>query len=142
MTFENLMNAYAARQQMQPLEYENNKFKLTVDDRIEVACFQANGRFYAYSTITKLTDDNSKREQLLMMLLEKNLALLATERVSLCIDPDENALAIYISAPLKNLSIGGIEESIAALANNYEHFLKWAGQSAPPPPAPSMMLMP
>lgn len=142
MSFENVMNAYAARHQLAQLDNENNKFMLTVDDRIDVACFQANGRFYAYSTLTRLSEDNSQREELLARLMEKNLGLLATQRVSLCIDPDDNSLAIYVSAPLKNLSVGGIEESIAALANNYELFLQWVGQSDSPSSDHSMMLMP
>ncbi|WP_175404540.1 CesT family type III secretion system chaperone [Endozoicomonas atrinae] len=141
MSFENLMNSYAARQQIGPLEYENDRYTLVVDDRVEVACFQANGRFYAYCIISKLPEDNSKREELLIRLLEKNLALVAFERVSLCIDPDENALALYASAPIKSLSVGGIEEAIVALANNHELFVKWVGQSAPPSGS-AMMLMP
>ena len=141
MSFENLMNSYAARQQIGPLEYENDRYTLVVDDRVEVACFQANGRFYAYCIISKLPEDNSKREELLIRLLEKNLALVAFERVSLCIDPDENALALYASAPIKSLSVGGIEEAIVALANNHELFVKWVGQSAPPS-GTAMMFMP
>ena len=144
MSFKNLMNSYAARQQMELLGCENNKCTLTIDGRVEVSCFQANGRFYAYSVITKLPVDNNKRESMLVGLLERNLALLTTQRVSLCIDPDENVLGVYISASLKNLNVDLIEELIAALANNYELFLTWAGQgggtSVQSPPA--MMLMP
>lgn len=142
MSFENLMNAFAARQQLGPLEYKNNQFFLTIDNRIEISCFQANSRFYVYGVIAKLPEDGFKREELLTSLLEKNLALLATERTSLCIDPEQNALAIYISVSLKDLNLGGVEESIAALTNCFELFLQWTGQSAPPPPSPSMMLMP
>ncbi|MFK0573437.1 CesT family type III secretion system chaperone [Endozoicomonas sp.] len=142
MSFENLMNAFAARQQLGQLESKNNQFFLTIDNRIEVSCFQANGRFYVYGIVASLPEDELKREELLTTLLEKNLVLLATEPVSLCIDSEQDSLAIYISVPLKDLNLGGIEESISTLANNYELFLQWTGQSAPPPPPPSMMLMP
>ena len=142
MSFENLMNTFAARQQLGRLEYNNNQFFLTIDNRIEVSCFQANGRFYVYGVVAKLPEDDRKREELLTTLLEKNLVLMATERVSLCIDSEQNVLAIYTSASLKGLNLGGVEESIAMLANNFELFLQWTGQSAPPPPSPSMMLMP
>ena len=141
MSFEHLMNLYAARQQMGKLEHENDRYSLVVNDRVEVACFQANGRFYVYSIIAKLPKENSKREELLIRLLEKNLALVAYERVSLCIDPDENALALYASAPLRSLSVDVIEEAIVALANNHELFVKWTGQSAPPSGS-AMMFMP
>ncbi|WP_422448431.1 MULTISPECIES: CesT family type III secretion system chaperone [unclassified Endozoicomonas] len=139
MSFEQLMNSYAARQQIDELEYENDRYSLLVDGRIEVACFQANGRFYAYSIIARLPGDNSKREELLIRLLGKNLALVAHERVSLCIDPDVDALALYASAPIKSLNVDGIEEVIAALANNHALFVNWVEQSAPPGPA--MMFM-
>ncbi|USE39025.1 CesT family type III secretion system chaperone [Endozoicomonas sp. SCSIO W0465] len=140
MSFEKLMNSYAARQQMGALEYENDRYALVVDDRLEVACFQAHGRFYVYSIISKLPEDNGKRQDLLMGLLEKNLALVAAERVSLCIDPDENALAVYVSAPIRSLSVDVIEEAIVALANNHALFVKWVGQSAPSPGSAMMFL--
>ena len=124
MSFEHLMNLYAARQQIDGLEYENNRYNLVVDDRLEVACFQANGRFYAYSVIARLPGESSQREELLAGLLEKNMALIAFERVSLCIDPDEHALALYASAPLRSLSVDVIEEAIVALANNHALFCK------------------
>lgn len=142
MSFENLMNAFATRQQLGPLEFNNNQFLLTIDNRMEIACFQANGQFYVYGVVAKLPEDDAKRAELLTSLLEKNLALLASERVSLCIDSDENALAIFLSTPLKDLNLGRIEECIETLSNNFELFLQWAGQSTPPPPTPSMMLMP
>ena len=141
MSFEQLMNSYAARQQMGELESENEQYNLVVNDQIKIACFLANGRFYVYSIIAKLPEENSKREELLTRLLKKNLALVAYERVSLCIDPDKNALALYASAPAKSLSVDVIEQTIAALANNYELFVQWLDQSAPSPGS-AMMFMP
>lgn|GEM_PF-6393336 len=141
MSFENLMNAYAARHQLGALDFSDNGCRLMIDDRIDVTCLQANGQFYVYCDFARLPDDNYQREALLLRLVEKNLPLLANERISLCIDPDRQTLAIYSYAPMSSLTVGGIEELIATVGNNHELFLQWAEQSSAPA-HPAMMMMP
>ncbi|MGB1271472.1 MAG: hypothetical protein ACPG5T_05315, partial [Endozoicomonas sp.] len=84
MSLETLMKTFVAQKQMGELEFSSNRFYLTVDAQMEVACFQANGKFYVYGVIAELPEDARQREELLKGLLQKNLALLMSERVSLC----------------------------------------------------------
>ena len=141
MNFENLMNAYAARHQLGSLDYSDNSCQLMIDDQIEVTCLQANGQFCIYCDFARLPSDSRQREELLLRLLEKNLALLASERISLCIDPDQQTLAIYSYASMNGLTVGGIEELIATMGNYHEFFLQWVEQSSVPA-HPGMMMMP
>ena len=143
MSFDNLMQSFANGQNLGKLEKQNNHFYLTIDTQMEITCFQANSKFYAYGVIAMLPSEDQKREQFLQEILQKNLALLMSERVALCVEPDADVLAIYLTRPLQGLTEEKIESAIATLANNYELFLKLASQEqlAPPPSAP-MMLMP
>lgn len=141
MSFENLMNAYAARHQLSSLDYSNNSCQLVIDDHIEVTCLQAHGQFCVYCDFARLPNDSRPREELLLRLMEKNLALLANERIALCINPDQQTLAIYSYAPMNGLTVGGIEELIAAIGNYHELFLQWVEQSGAPS-HPGMMMMP
>lgn len=141
MNFENLMNAYAARHQLGSLDFGDNSCQLMIDDQIEVTCLQANGQFCIYCDFARLPNDSRPREELLLRLLEKNLALLANERISLCIDPDQQSLAIYSYASMSGLTVGGIEELIATIGNYHEFYLQWVEQSSAPA-HPGMMMMP
>ena len=143
MSFENLMQSFANQQSLGKLELRDNRFYLTIDTQMEITCFQANSRFYAYGVITMLPRDSQKCEQFLREILQKNLALLMSERIALCIEPEDDVLSIYLTRPMQGLTEDKIEEALATLANNYELFLKLASQEqlAPPPSAP-MMLMP
>lgn len=141
MSLETLMKTFAAQKQMGELEFRSNRFYLTVDSQMEVACFQANGKFYVYGVIAELPEDVRQREELLKGLLQKNLALLMSERVSLCIEPEQSVLAIYLCRPMQGLNVDSIETSIATLVNNFELFLKWAHQNNMSPPS-SFMMMP
>lgn len=141
MSFEKLMNAYAARHQLGSLDFSDNNCRLMIDDHIEVSCLHANGQFYIYCDFASLPEDNRQREDLLLRLVEKNLPLLANERISLCIDPDQQTLAIYSYAPMNSLTVGGIEELIATVGNNHELFSRWAEQNSAPA-NPAMMMMP
>ena len=141
MNFENLMNAYAARHQLGSLDYGDNSCQLMIDDQIEVTCLQANGQFCVYCDFARLPNDSRPSEELLLRLLEKNLALLANERISMCIDPDQQSLAIYSYASMNGLTVGGIEELIATIGNYHEFYLQWVEQSSAPA-HPGMMMMP
>lgn len=141
MNFENLMNAYVARHQLGSLDYDDNSCQLIIDDQIEVTCLQANGQFCIYCDFARLPNDSHPREELLLRLLEKNLALLANERISLCIDPDQQTLAIYSYASMNGLTVGGIEELIATIGNYHEYYLQWVEQNSAPA-HPGMMMMP
>lgn len=142
MSFENLMQSFAKQQNLGKLELRENRFYLTIDTQMEVVCFQANGKFYAYGVIAMLPSDDQKREQFLQDMLQKNLALLMSERVTLCVEPDSDVLAIFLTRPLQGLTEDKIEAAIATLANNYELFLRLAGQEQLAPPSSPMMLMP
>ena len=142
MSFENLMQSFASQQSLGKLEMRENRFYLTIDTQMEVICFQANSKFYAYGVIAMLPADDQKRAQFLREILQKNLALLMSERVALCIEPDVDALAIYLARPLLGLTEEKIEAAIATLANNYELFLKLTGREQLAPPSSPMMLMP
>lgn len=143
MSFENLMQSFASQQNLGKLEMRDSRFYLTIDTQMEITCFQTSGRFYAYGVVAMLPEDGHKREQFLRDILQKNLALLMSERVALCIEPDEDVLSIYLTRPLQGLTEDHIEKALATLANNYELFLRLASQEqlAPPPSAP-IMLMP
>ncbi len=141
MSFEKLMNAYAARHQLGSLDFSDNNCQLMIDDHIEVSCLHANGQFYIYCDFASLPKENRQREELLLRLVENNLPLLANERISLCIDPDRQTLAIYSYASMNSLTVGGIEELIATIGNNHELFTRWTEQNSAPV-NPAMMMMP
>ena len=141
MSLKKLMDEYAASEQLEQLEQDNNKFLLTVDGSIDIEFFQVNDRFIAYSILMKLPDNKNDREQLLQNLLERNLVLLSTERVSLCIDSKSNTLALYVSKPLGKLTQGEISDSVELLSNNHELFITLIKQSDTPS-SPSMMMGP
>ncbi len=141
MNFENLMNALASRQQVGPFEYKDDQFRFTIDGKMNISSFQANGRFYAYCKVTRLPEDAVQREDLLKIFLERNMVVLEHERVSLCLDPDGKSLAVFVSSPMSGLTLGVLEDHIAALANIYDYYSQGAGQSTLPPPSPSMLML-
>ncbi|WP_067517761.1 CesT family type III secretion system chaperone [Endozoicomonas ascidiicola] len=142
MGFDQLMKDFAARQQLEELEPQNNRYTMTIDKNMEVSCFQANGRVYLYGALQELPLDIQKREELIKKLLERNLMLMASERVSLCIDDEINVLALYSSSPVNGLSLGLLEDQFSEFTNNYELYKNVIGGNRQPPPSTAMMLMP
>ena len=142
MSFDNLMQSFASQQQLGELEVRDNRYYFTIDTQMEVACFQANGKFYVYGVVALLPKDGRKREEFLLNILQKNLALLMSERVSLCIEPDQDALAIYLCRPLQGLNVDVVEMALATLVNNFEMFIKFASSKQLSRPTDSSMFVP
>ncbi len=142
MSFDKLMQSFADQQQLGELEVRDKRYYFTIDSEMEIACFQANGKFYVYGVVSMLPRDSQKREDFLLNILQKNLALLMSERVSICIEPNENVLAIYLCRPLQGLHVDVVEEAIATLTNNFELFLSIASAESVPKPASPSMFMP
>ena len=142
MSFDNLMQSFANQQQLGELEVRDNRYYFTIDSQMEIACFQANGKFYVYGVVAMLPKDGQNREVFILDILQKNLALLMTERVSLCIEPDQDALAIYLCRPLQGLNVDVVEEAIATLVNNFEMCIKFATSGQLSRPAHPSMFMP
>lgn len=142
MSFDNLMQSFASQQQLGELDIKDNRYYFTIDSRMEIACFQANNQFYVYGVISMLPKDAGKREAFLLDILQKNLALVMTERVSLCIEPDQDALAIYLCRPLQGLNVDTVEQAVATLVNNFELFIQLASAEPSANSAPPPMFMP
>ena len=143
MDIDRLMTAFAERQQLGTLTKTNNQYEVIIDQRMAVQCFQSHGRFYAYSVFHKLPNDDNAREALLEKLLKRNMQLLAEEPIFLCIDEEQDALALYCRLPMGNLTVLDIEEQIGAMANYIEVFLQWCGETQTlPPVAPQGMVVP
>ena len=141
MNFENLMNALASRRQIESLEYKNDQVRLTIDGKINISCFQANGFFYASCHITRLPEDLAQREDLLKILLEKNMVVIGQVQVSLCLDLDGKSLVLYVSAAMNGLTLGSLEEHIAALTNIHDYYSQSVSQSTPLPPSSTMIML-
>ena len=142
MSFDRLMQSFANQQALGELEIRDDRYYFTIDTNMDVACFQANGKFYVYGVISMLPKDHQKRETFLLDMLQKNLALMMTERVSLCIEPEEDVLAIYLCRPLQGLNASEIEKSVATLVNNLELLIQLAHSDPLSKPSPPSLLMP
>ena len=142
MSFEHLMKSVADKHNLGELDFRDNRYFITIDGHMEVACFQANGRFYIYAVIAALPEKERDRDELLQKLLQKSLGLAMTQRVNLCIEPDSDALALYLTRPLQGLNEDIIEESLGMFANNHEFFLKQVHEDVIVMPSAPTMIMP
>lgn len=142
MSFDNLMQSVAERNAIGKLDFRNNRYYLTIDGRIEVACFQAGGKFYLHGILAKLPSELSGQQDLLTRLLQKNLGLAMTQRVSLCMEPETEELALSTTRTALGLTEDIIEECLAEFANNYEYFLGLMVQDSQLMPASPVMIMP
>ncbi len=142
MSFDHLMQSFANQQQLGDLELRDHHYYLTIDTQMELSCFQANGKFYVYGVISMLPGDSVQREEFLEKILQKNLVLMQTERISLCIEPDKDVLGIYFTRPLQGLTEQGVEAAIAVFTNNFEFFLRQLGLDNVPVSGSPMMFLP
>ncbi|MET4694893.1 CesT family type III secretion system chaperone [Endozoicomonas lisbonensis] len=142
MSFDNLIKSVARRNQMGELEFRDNRYYISVDDRIELACFQANGKFYLHGVIAKLPSRADEQEELLKKLLQKHLGLIQTQRISLCIEPDSDELSLSTTRTALGLNEDIIEEALAEFANNFEYILTLINEDALTMPSAPVMIMP
>lgn len=142
MSFNNLMQSFANQLGLGGLDIKDDRYYLTIDSHMEITCFQAKSKFYVYGVVSMLPKDVGKREAFLLDILQKNLGLLMTERVSICIEPDEDVLAIYLCRSLQGLNVDVIEEAVATLVDNCELFIKIASSRQLAKPDQPPMFMP
>ena len=142
MSFDNLIQSVANRNSIGKLDFRNDRYYLTIDGRIEVACFQSKGKFYLHGILASLPPKPDDQQKLLTELLQKNLGLMMTQRVSLCMEPDTDELALSTTRSALGLTEDIIEESLAEFANNYEYFLGLMVQDTQPAPVSPVMIMP
>ena len=142
MSFENLMKSVANRNNLGNLDVRDSRYYITIDSHMEVASFQANGKFYLYGVLASLPENSKDRDDLLHKLLQKNLGLAMTQRVSLCAEPDSDVLALYLTRPLQGLNEDVIEESLGEFANNYDYFLSLVSEEVLVMPSMPTMIMP
>ena len=142
MSFDNLMQTVAERNAIGKLDFRNNRYYLTIDGRIEVACFQTGGKFYLHGILARLPTKPSEQQELLTTLLQKNLGLAMTQRVSLCMEPETDELALSTTRSALGLTEDIIEECLAEFANNYEYFLSLMVRDTQSMPASPVMIMP
>ncbi|MGI9279301.1 MAG: CesT family type III secretion system chaperone [Endozoicomonas sp.] len=142
MSFDNLMKAVARNNQLGELDFRDNRYYLTIDNRIELTCFQANGRFFLHGVIAQLSSGEKDRENLLRSLMTKTVGLATTQRVILSIEPEKDALALHYSCPLQGLDEDQIEEALSEFANNFEYYLMEISQEQAVMPTMPTMIMP
>ncbi len=142
MSFDQLMLSVAQRNELGELDFRENRYHFTIDGRIELTCFQANGRFYLHGVITSLPAGVSDQEKLLRELMKKNLGLSTTQRVILSIEPDQDALALHYTCGLQGLDEEVIEEVLSEFANNFEYYSNLINQDQLVMPLTPTMIMP
>lgn len=142
MSFDKLMESVARKHKMGELKFLDNRYHLTIDGRMEVTSFQANGKFYLHGIICQLPKQSKDQQDLLLRLMQKNLGLAMTQRVSLCMEPDSDTLALTMVRPLQGLDEEGVEDCMSEFANNFEFFLNLANQETLAMPAMPTMIMP
>ena len=143
MSFDQLMKSVAQRNDMGELDFRDNRYYLSIDNHMELACFQANGKFYLHGVIAQLPPKPDDRQALLKKLLQKHLGLNQTQRISLSIEPDSDELSLSTTRPTLGLNVDVIEEALAEFANNYEYFLTLINQDGlNVAPSGPVMIMP
>lgn len=142
MSFDNLIKSVAERHSMGRLVFRDNRYYISIDGHIELACFQANGKFYLHGILAKLPSKTDDQQKLLKTLLQKSLGLAMTQRVSLCIEPDTDELALSLTRPAIGLNEEVVEEAFAEFANNFEYFLTLVNQETLAMPSMPVMIMP
>ena len=142
MSFDQLMLSVAQRNELGELDFRDNRYHLTIDGRIELTCFQANGRFYLHGVIATLPVGISDREKALRDIMKKNLGLATTQRVILSVEPDQDALALHYSTGLQGLDEEAIEEALSEFANNFEYYTNLIHQDQLVMPTAPTMIMP
>ncbi|WP_255471737.1 CesT family type III secretion system chaperone [Endozoicomonas sp. OPT23] len=136
------MKSVAQRNELGDLDFRDNRYHLTIDGRIELTCFQANGKFYLHGLLAGLPAGASEREKVLRDIMKKTLGLSTTQRVILSVEPDQDALALHYSCNLQGLDEEAIEESLSEFANNFEYYTSLIHQDQLMMPAMPTMIMP
>ncbi|MDP0588353.1 MAG: CesT family type III secretion system chaperone [Candidatus Endonucleobacter bathymodioli] len=124
MSFENLMKSFARQNNLEEIDFRDNKYHLILDGITRVTCFQANGDCYFHGILAPLPEDSSAREDLLVRLLKTNLALMQSQRMSLCIEPDGRNLGLYLTRPLRGLDETMLTSALVEYVNGFEVFKK------------------
>ncbi|MDP0561959.1 MAG: CesT family type III secretion system chaperone [Candidatus Endonucleobacter sp. (ex Gigantidas childressi)] len=124
MSFKNLMHSFARQNNLEELDFRDNKYHLVLDDLVRLTCFQANGECYFHGILAPLPKDPSTREDLLVRLLKTSLALMQSQRVILCIEPDGLNLGLYLTRPLQGLDETMLTTALVEYVNGFEIFKK------------------
>ena len=120
MKFDDLMAAFARKNDMGELDFRDNKYRLVLDDSVELTCFQANGLCYFHGLLAPLPDNPRDQEELLTQLLKTNLSLVNIQCANLCIEPDNKHLGLYMTRSLQELDEEELENALLDYLNYYE----------------------
>lgn len=142
MSFDRIMQSFAHQKAMDTLEYHDNKYHLTLEDSIEVSCFQANGCCYIHGLLTAMPADEGDGETLLVELLNASLALAYSHRLSLCLEPDGQHLAVCLVRSLQGFDALELDKALIEFAHGYELLQQICDQPRLDSPSGPMVLMP
>ncbi len=142
MSFDLLMESFAQNNDMGELEFKDNKYHLVLDDIVALTAFQAAGNCYLHGILAPLPDQPRDQEQLLIELLKTSLILVNTQRVSLCIEPDNKQLGLYLVRSLQELDAVELERALIEYLNCFEILQEYIEKQQPPRATSPMMLMP
>ncbi len=142
MSFDHLMESFAQKNDMGKLEFKDNKYHLVLDDLVALTAFQAGGNCYLHGILGSLPDQPRDQEQLLIELLKTSLILVSTHRVSLCIEPDNKQLGLYLVRSLQDLDEAELERGLIEYLNCFEILQEYIEKQQPLRGNAPMMLMP
>ena len=120
MSFDEIITGFAQRNGMDALEFRDSKYHLVLDDTVELMCFQNHGLCYFHGVLGLLPDKKTEQEEMLAKLLKTNLSLINVQRASLCIEPDNKHLGLYLTRPLQQLSDEELESTLLDFLCCYE----------------------
>ncbi|MDD7804341.1 MAG: CesT family type III secretion system chaperone [Endozoicomonas sp. (ex Botrylloides leachii)] len=120
MNLNDLMTSFAQKQGIDELDFRDDKYHLILEDKIELTCFQANGICYFHGLLGPLPEQPADQEALLTQLLKTNLSLINMQRASLCIEPDNKYLGLYLTQSLQALNEVALEDALLNYVHCYE----------------------
>ncbi|PJE80417.1 hypothetical protein CI610_00600 [invertebrate metagenome] len=146
MSLDSVLQAFANHHGMDPLEAEEGRYRIVIDDIFVVECFPVSGQVYFYGEIGLLPSKIDVRESVLKQMLKKNLGLMMSQRSSLCVS-QEDKLAVSFRCPLQGVTQQSVEGAVAEMVNHLEYFsdmlaVLTSSQNSFASPALPTMIMP
>lgn len=142
MNFDKLMVSFAQQNEIEELDFRDNKYHLVLDDTIELTCFQANELCYLHGLLDLLPKEPYNQQELLVNLLKTNLSLINDQRAHLCIEPDDKHLGLYLTRPLSGLDEAMLEDALVDYITCYERLKQEHSLSGGPLVLGPTILMP
>lgn len=131
---ESLMNDFAARRQLAPLTRDDEgRYRLRVDDRLDILLFQSGSRILLESSLEPVSQDDPPER--LMRILRLQLVSLPELDEVMTLAPEGETLILFKGLSAGTATLNDLEQALEGFINQLERWTRELSQ--PPRPSPA-----